>query len=436
MRLSGGGVWQAVVRGARVPRAPLRSVAPVHTAPVLARRLGDRRAAPRPPAPQRRNRTYNDVFAQILLDSAMQQAPKDRRQQASWGSELPPPYAQPPYAQPRRVVLSDDMYGGQSGQGRGTGSLMQTHPRMMLLVLALGAGGSYYVLHLRQVPQTGRWRFIDVSTSEEQRMGQQAYAETMAQYRPYLLPDYDPASVQVRRVVSRILRVCDELNKDDGGPGVNETHWTVHVIDQPHVKNAFVLPGGKIFVFTGILPICRDDAGLATVLSHEVSHQLARHSAEKTSGVKIIMFLGVLLNMLGFDFGVSRIALNLLLSLPNSRKLETEADSLGLQIMARACYDPRLAVSFWQRMDRVDGGGGAGDKVTNSAKALLSTHPVNAQRIDNIQRWLPEVLRLYEERGCGAARGFRSALASEPERRTPSAPPPAWAGVQRPVPVF
>lgn len=430
MRLSDGGLWQAVARGACAHRAPLRSVAAVHTAAVLSRRWGDRRAAPRPPAPQRRNRTYNDVFAQILLDSAMQQAPKDRRKQSPW---MPEP---PPYAQPRRVVLSEDMHSGQSGQSRGTGSLMQSHPRILLLVFALGAGGSYYVLHLRQVPQTGRWRFIDVSTSEEQRMGQQAYAETMAQYRPYLLPDYDPASAQVRRVVSRILRVCDELNKDGGGRGVSETDWTVHVINQPHVKNAFVLPGGKIFVFTGILPVCRDDAGLATVLSHEVSHQLARHSAEKTSGVKIIMFLGVLLNMLGFDFGVSRIALNLLLSLPNSRKLETEADSLGLQIMARACYDPRLAVSFWQRMDQADGGAGAGDKVTNSAKALLSTHPVNAQRIENIQRWLPEVLRLYEERGCGAAHGFRRALASEPVRRRPSPPPGAWAGTQRPVPAF
>ncbi|WFD36861.1 metalloendopeptidase [Malassezia cuniculi] len=176
----------------------------------------------------------------------------------------------------------------------------------------MGGAGVYYVVNLEQVPSTGRWRFNDISIADEKEMGDQAFQQTLAQFRGRLLPESHPASVQVRRVVSRIVNAAAQLDAERA-PGAEPTQWSVYVVHDNQM-NAFVLPGGKIFVFTGILPVCGGDAGLATVLSHEVAHQLARHSAEKMAGYKVLLLGSFVLNLLGMDFGLSRIALNLLLS--------------------------------------------------------------------------------------------------------------------------
>ena len=225
------------------------------------------------------------------------------------------------------------------------GSWTQTHPRIVLVGLAAGGAGVYYVLHLEQVPSTGRWRFMDVSPMQEWKMGEEAYQSVMRQYSGQILPSWTSASTQVNRVAKRIIRACEAMDaqRAEGAP---PSQWTVHVVHEPRQKNAFVLPGGHIFVFTGILPVCENDAGLATVMAHEVAHQIARHSAEKMAGSKILMAGAFVLNLIGLDIGLSQILLNLMLSLPNSRKIESEADELGLRIMSQACYDPRQAVRY------------------------------------------------------------------------------------------
>ncbi|SJX61907.1 related to OMA1-Metalloendopeptidase of the mitochondrial inner membrane [Sporisorium reilianum f. sp. reilianum] len=353
--------------------------------------------------------------------------------------------------------------GGSSGSGgRGRGSLFSSRPPTLILV-ALGGAGIYYVVHLEQVPETGRWRFINVSAAQEHELGQETFRQTLAEYRDRILPASHPYSKQVRAVASRIVAALDQAVDDRNQPhhtkgdpnlahhshgeqgGISygshaplgtannsggaswfgaappsnpqqpATKWEVFVIDDPKQKNAFVLPGGKIFVFTGILPVCKNADGLATVLGHEVAHQVARHSAEKMSGYKVLLLGSFLLDAFGFDIGLSRAALTLLLSLPNSRKTELEADYLGLRIMSRACFDPREASRLWTRMSESEGASAGG--VLSSAQAILSTHPVSSQRIKNMDKWLPEALETRQASDCPAPEqiaGFRSAASLSP----------------------
>lgn len=271
-------------------------------------------------------------------------------------------------------------------------STTDQHPRLVLVVIALGGAGLYYVCHLEQVPATGRWRFIDMTAEEEQRMGEQAFQSILQQYRAQILPPYAAAVQQVQRVARRIIRACDKLDMQRS-QDAQRTNWTVHVIQDMSQKNAFVLPGGHIFVFTGILPTCQSDAGLATVMSHEIAHQIARHSAEKVAGSKVLFAVAFVLDMMGWDIGLSRILLNLVMSLPNSRKIESEADELGLRIMSQACYDPREAVHFWyvkllMSRQRMAAGERQESGIAETAKAMLSTHPVNSQRIAKIKEWV------------------------------------------------
>lgn len=189
----------------------------------------------------------------------------------------------------------------------------QRQPRWGLIGLVVGGGCVYYVVNLEQVPATGRWRFLDVSIAEELQMGKDAYEGTMQQFGGQLLSSLSPSSMQVHRVAKRIIAACEELDVERAA-NAKPTEWTIHVVDDPEQKNAFVLPGGHIFVFTGILPVCENDAGLATVMSHEIAHQIARHSAEKMAGTKILMAGAFVLDMMGLDIGLSRILLNLILS--------------------------------------------------------------------------------------------------------------------------
>ncbi|CAI2170065.1 7808_t:CDS:2 [Funneliformis geosporum] len=231
-----------------------------------------------------------------------------------------------------------------------------------------GLGGIYYVSHLETVPITKRRRFIDITPKQEEKMAQQAYHEIMTRYGKNILPPWDSRTKFVRKVAQQIVRVS----------GMQE-------------KNAFVLPGGKVFVFTGILPIVKNEDGLAAVLGHEIGHQIARHSAEKLSFVKII-FLAQLFLSIFMDPGVlARLFMEFGLMLPFSRKCEIEADYIGLLLMSQACYDPREASKIWERMSVAQKG---------SPPQFLSTHPANESRIHKIQKWMPEALHKRAESDC------------------------------------
>lgn len=148
-----------------------------------------------------------------------------------------------------------------------------------IVYVVLAGGGAYYIFHLEKVERTGRWRFMDTSEAAEAQMAQQGFSEVMSEYGNKLLPDGHPTSRYVQSVVKRIVRA----NGLEAGPD----GWETHVVQDGETRNAFVLPGGKIFVFTGILPIAQDADGLAVILGHEIAHQVARHSAERMSSLKV-----------------------------------------------------------------------------------------------------------------------------------------------------
>ncbi|HXG50030.1 MAG TPA: M48 family metallopeptidase [candidate division Zixibacteria bacterium] len=234
------------------------------------------------------------------------------------------------------------------------------------------------------VQQTGRAQFIVVSESQEQQLGEDAFQDVLKKNRLSTRSDWQ---AQLRRVGQRIAAAADKP----------DYKWEFHVLQGKEI-NAFALPGGKVAFWEGIMPVAGDDEGVAVIMGHEVAHALARHGAERMSqqlGVQAIgqiLALGVgkvnpglqqdFLKMYGLGATVGVL-------LPWGRAQESEADRIGLNLMARAGYDPAAAVAFWERMARV-----TGDKPPE----FLSTHPSDETRIAQIKAWLPEARAQYRRR--------------------------------------
>ncbi|RMZ74786.1 hypothetical protein DV737_g5736, partial [Chaetothyriales sp. CBS 132003] len=262
-------------------------------------------------------------------------------------------------------------------------------------VIGLGAiGGLVYVSNLEKVPFTGRRRFNIVSPELEKQMAAASYDEIIAQFGSQILPADHPYTILTARVVERLLPASGLANSGSDSGGDDE--WRVHVIDEPSQMNAFVIPGGKVFVFTGILPVAQDEAGLATILGHEIAHNVAHHAAERLSSSGFVMLFAIAASLI-FDVsgGLARSLADLVLTLPNSRTQEIEADHIGLLIMAESCYPPAAAVDLWTRMDNAQ-------KVA-APPQFLSTHPTNYNRRELIRGWLPQAEAKYEDAQCAVA---------------------------------
>jgi metalloendopeptidase OMA1, mitochondrial len=226
------------------------------------------------------------------------------------------------------------------------------------------------------VEQTGRSQFIVVSESQELQLGDEAYQETLKKSRPSTRSDWQ---AQLRRVGQRISAAAEKP----------EYKWEFNVIQGKDV-NAFALPGGKVAFWEGIMPVAKDDNGVAVIMGHEVAHALARHGAERMSQQMGAQAIGELLAL-----GVGKVSPGLHddflklygmgasvgVLLPWGRAQESEADRIGLTLMAKAGYDPATAVAFWERMSKI-----GGDKPPE----FLSTHPSDQTRIAQIKEWLPE----------------------------------------------
>jgi len=233
------------------------------------------------------------------------------------------------------------------------------------------------------VPYTNRRQFNIVSASEENQLGLQAWRETLSKAK---LSNDAKAAEMVERIGRRIAAAADRPDFD----------WQFKLIDEPGTVNAFCLPGGRVAVYTGILPVTKDEEGLAVVMAHEVAHALAHHGAERMSQGELMNIGGAALQtgLAGKDPAVQQkvmtafgVGANVGVLLPFSRGHEAEADHIGLILMAKAGYDPRAAVPFWRRMDA---GGG------KKPPEFLSTHPSDSTRIEKIESELPEALRHYK----------------------------------------
>lgn len=215
------------------------------------------------------------------------------------------------------------------------------------------------------------------------------YPQLIEEMKGQILPVEHPYTRMVANVVERLLPSVKELAGDE---------WRVHVINDPEQKNAFVMPGGKVFVFTGLLPIAHDEDGLAVVLGHEIAHNVAHHAAERLSN-SVFLLPFIFGASLVFDVSGQTVKFfsDLIFSLPNSRTHEAEADRIGLLIMAQSCYNPEAAIPFWQRMKEAQKG---------APPQFLSTHPSDYSRIKAITEWLPEAKDRYHQSECGLTSGF------------------------------
>ena len=249
------------------------------------------------------------------------------------------------------------------------------------------ACGGYYIYNLELVPVSGRRRFNVVSPQREQQMGEQMYKETLQEYGRKIFPAYSKEHQMVQRVLNRLVPHS----------GLQGEPWEIHVIDDD-MKNAFVVPGGKVFVFRGILDICKGDDGLAAVLGHEIAHNVAHHAAERMSQYVVLAPVGIIAFVFGgVDPGLFQFITNLVFSLPGSRSQEEEADYIGLLMMAESCYDPSAALGLWSRMEEEEKG---------APPQFLSTHPTSHNRLGKIRDWMSEAETKREDSGCHSLTGY------------------------------
>ncbi|MBN1102030.1 MAG: M48 family metallopeptidase [Deltaproteobacteria bacterium] len=244
-----------------------------------------------------------------------------------------------------------------------------------------------------EVPLTHRMSLQLLPDSQLMAMGLQEYSKVLRQSK--LSEDRERVEM-VRRVGGGIAAAAEAFLKESGqGEQIKEYRWEFNLIEDDKTVNAWCMPGGKVAVYTGILPVTRDETGLAVVMGHEVAHALANHGNERMSQALLATMGEVALavalrdrpgqtrNLFLTAFGVGA---GVGILLPYSRIHESEADRIGLMLMARAGYDPREAIPFWERMNEQGG---------SSPPEFLSTHPAPASRIQALRSHIPEAMQYY-----------------------------------------
>lgn len=262
--------------------------------------------------------------------------------------------------------------------------------RAMTLKLIIGILSGTLLSACETVPETGRSQLVLLSPAQEAQLGFQSF-QAIKKETPIARNRSENAMLQ--KVGQRIAQVAPLPN----------AKWEF-VLFEDDSANAFALPGGKVGIHTGILPITKNEAGLATVIGHEIAHAVARHGAERISNDLAIQLGGTALGAaLGGSSGVTRdlamqaygVGTKVGVALPYSRAQELEADHLGLLYMARAGYDPREAIAFWERFQEYSRRQGG------RPPEFLSTHPLDEKRIARLRSVLPEAMAAYQSARAG-----------------------------------
>ncbi|MEW5724362.1 MAG: M48 family metallopeptidase [Thermodesulfobacteriota bacterium] len=263
------------------------------------------------------------------------------------------------------------------------------------------------------VPLTGRTQLSLVSDSTLLQMSLTQYQQVLSESK--LSRDQRQVAM-IRRVGQRIASATEDFLRVNGlGHEVANYKWEFNLIEDNETMNAWCMPGGKIAFYTGILPVCQDETGVAVVMGHEVAHAVAKHGNERMSQGLLFQLGGLALALALSDYPAETQQLFLTVFgvgatvgvlLPYSRAHEYEADRIGLTLMAKAGYDPRAAVGLWERMNKI-----AQEK--GQPPEFLSTHPAPANRIEEIKRFLPEALRYYQA-GSGRPRDLHRAGLGRP----------------------
>ena len=269
-----------------------------------------------------------------------------------------------------------------SGRAKALLGFFVARPLIAVVIAAVVVVGALlFGTHSQKTPVTHRTERVRLTDQQQMQLGDQQYEKTLQQSQAQIVSSGDGYS-EVQRVAKRIEAVA--------GRDKPAFAWKVTLL-RDNEANAYCLPGGKIVVYTGILPLTGSDAALATVLGHEVAHATAEHSAERIEREHLTKVAAAIIAG-GVAFTPRQYVRVFALlgtagSLPFSRSQESEADHIGLVYMARAGYQPRQAVAFWKRMQRASKG--------KAPPEILSDHPSDAHRIDRIEKWLPEAERAY-----------------------------------------
>ncbi len=263
------------------------------------------------------------------------------------------------------------------------------------------------------VPITGRKQNLIVSDEQVLSLSNQQYQEYMKSAKASTNAQN---TAMVKRVGQKLANaVVSYLNANGLGTEVSQYKWEFNLVQDKQV-NAFCMPGGKIVVYEGILPVTKDEASLAIVLGHEIAHAVAKHSAERLSNAYKqqygMQILGAVAQGAGASTGLTQLGAQVLgvgaqaWSSGFSRKQESEADHMGLIFAAMAGYDPEVAVDFWQRMSQATGGG---------SSSIFSDHPTDATRIKQIREWLPEAKQYYKGGTGTSLKSSKSSKTSTPK---------------------
>ncbi len=246
-----------------------------------------------------------------------------------------------------------------------------------------------------RVAVTGRSQLSLVSNAELVPMAAQQYKDVIA--KGPLSTNATPTT-EIKKVGVRIQKAVEQYMASAGrSADLDGFQWEFNLIDDSKTANAWCMPGGKVAFYTGILPICKDETGIAIVMGHEVAHAIANHGRERMSQ-QILEQAG--LSTLGQVMGQNPTLGNQMLMqaigaggeigmLSFSRKHESEADHIGLIFMAMAGYDPNQAPIFWQRMSTMSGG--------QQPPEFLSTHPSHETRVKDLEGWIPEAMKYYKK---------------------------------------
>ncbi|KAJ3331308.1 hypothetical protein HDU93_009837, partial [Gonapodya sp. JEL0774] len=326
-------------------------------------------------------------------------------------------------AEARKVILEDQVYPKKGRQARRLHKVAYISTVLFIVIVS----SVYYYMHLSTVPISGHVRFLDITPENEQWLADVVYKQPLEENKDTFMSDWNLMTLMVHPVAKQLAPVSGLTNLD----------WKVHVVENAE-PNAFVLPGGKIFVNTGLFKVVNTVDELAIVLGHELAHQGARHSCEKFSLGKFRILAAALSWSLGFHTLLTQNAVSqyceendlasifmfyftnctaLVIDLPYSREIEAEADYIGMHLASAACYDPSAAPVLWSRFHEL-----VGDK---EPIAYLSDHPSSAARIEAVNYWLPGALKRRKESDSYTAEMFatsalkRRHASSAMERSTP-----------------
>ncbi len=262
------------------------------------------------------------------------------------------------------------------------------------VLLVFGAYlGYYYLGHRQDAAFTGRKQLIDTSMDQEVALGVASFQQIVSESRLVRDPRIvQPIEEIARRLIAVGPRVEQVLSASRGIASSTEWdkfEWAVAVIESEQV-NAFCLPGGKMAVYTGILPVAKNADALAAVMGHEIAHALLRHGSERMAQQKLMQIGTVAAGMSTSDLDIRQQQMVMAalgagarygIMLPFSRDHESEADYVGLLLAAAACYDPEESIGLWERM------GAAGGQ---RPPEFMSTHPSSGSRISQLREWMPE----------------------------------------------